>query len=226
MRQRGLLALAIGGWLVALGLWSSAADAQPGGARVFLPHLTRGFAERSFLANGDFEAGPAGWEPTCGCITSAGPPDGWHSGQAGARLGDAAGQRLRQTIRVPSTTGALRFAFWYQYRSDVPDPFPLPDHFTVTVRDALTGQVAYWQQAQARSGLTAVWRRESADLAAWQGRTLLIEFEALSPSGRTWLFLDDVELVGGSARPAASSPTATPAQPPAGPEPTPPAGTP
>lgn len=220
MREQGLGALAIGGWLIALLWWATAADAQSSVVRLFLPHVTRSFAERPLLVNGSFEAGPLGWEQTCACVTSAGPPGGWRSGQFGARLGDTAGQRLRQTVRVPPSIGLLRFVFWYQYRSDAPDPFLLADQFTVTVRDAVTGEVAYWHQVQARSGLTAVWRRESADLAAWQGRALLIEFEALSPSGRTALFLDDVELIGGTDRlPAWSpTPTATPAA--EGPEPT------
>lgn len=204
-----LLALAALGCTLALGWLVSAVAAQDVRLRLFLPHVARHFVERSLLPNGDFEAGPTGWEPGCSCITREGPPEGWRSGEWGARLGHRAGQRLRQTVAVPSGVGGLRFGYWYQYRSTAPDPFHLSDRFTVTVRDAVSGEIVYRRQVTAQEGLTAVWLRDSADLAPLQGRSLVVEFEALSPSGRTWLFVDDVELVPGSGAALPRSPTPT-----------------
>lgn len=219
MTRRPLLGLALVGCALAMVCLVGAAAAQRSAVRLFLPFVARGFVERSLLVNGDFEAGPVGWEPGCACITREGPPEGWRSGTWGARLGQPMWQRLRQTVSVPPAVGGLRLSYWYQYRSTARDPFHLSDVFIVTVRDAVTGELAYWRRVAASTGLTAVWLRQSADLAALQGRVLVIEFAALNPSGQTWLFVDDVELVPGSG--AAATPSPTPRSLAPGPEPTP-----
>lgn len=181
-----------------------------GSSRVLLPLVVRGFAERPLLANGDFEAGAVAWESDCACITSAGPLGVWRGGRLGARLGSRAGQRVWQTVSAPAGFGRVRFGFWYQYLTEAPDPFLLSDRFTVTVRDAASGEVVFWRQVWARDGLTASWQREGADLPARPGRRLVLELEAFSPSGKTRLFVDDVELIAGSsvARVVGRTPTA------------------
>lgn len=185
--------------VVMVAWWIGTVAAQVPASRVFLPFVARGFTEHALLVNGDFEAGPQGWEPSCDCVTSAGPPGGWRSGRLGARIGGPQGQRVAQTIAVPRDHAGLRFGFWYKYLTGAPDAFLLSDRVTVTVRDEINGELAFLTQVAARDGLTAEWVRESADLTAWQGRRLVVTFEALSPGGQTWLYLDDVELIAGAS---------------------------
>lgn len=158
---------------------------------------------RNLVANGDFEASPAG----TGWVLSANPPLGAgeslvddffpHDGNLGAYLGgrDNATDSVSQQVVLPSGVSSLPLKFWWARQTE--EQGAMTDTLKVSLYQAdgitLIADIVTYSNEDATDNY--VWSPGAFDLVAYAGQTVVLRFTALTDVNLpTSFFVDDVSI--------------------------------
>jgi hypothetical protein len=173
---------------------------------------------QELLANGDFEAGPAGWTQSSGggyqLISRFNP----RSGQWGAYLAGAndADDQLSQVLLLPSNAVSITLHLWWSAESEEP---PVPADRLSAALLLPNGALLAELWTVDNTAATGIWDELVVDLAPWVGQQVTLQFQASADSfDLTDFYLDDIGVRACAAAPTpTASPTSTASPTPTGP---------